>query len=116
MAQLDEKEFRAQLGASLRTFREDGGFTLEQLATRLGIDQANLSRMERGERNVSTLVLRRAADVFGVGMDEFFNAPSSAVELLRAGDDARVDEMLEWAAELQRDMRAVGELNRGQLG
>lgn len=110
MTQIDEQEFRSRLGASLRSFRERNGYTLEQLAERLGVDQANLSRMERGERNISTLVLRRAADVFEVAMDTFFRPPVEAVELLRADDGADVDEILEWAAELQRDMRAVRSL------
>ncbi|MBI4898034.1 MAG: helix-turn-helix transcriptional regulator [Actinobacteria bacterium] len=114
MPNINEDDFRSSLGASLRSFRENGGFTLEQLAQRLGVDQANLSRMERGERNLSTLVLRRAADVFGVRMDAFFNAPGEAVELLRAGDDARTDVILDWAAELQRDMRAVRALNEDE--
>ncbi len=102
-----EQDLGRRLGAKLRELREAGGYTLNELADKLGTDAPGLSRMERGERNISTLVLRRAARVFEISTDDFFAAPASEVVHLRAGDGEQTAAMLAWAADLQRDLRAV---------
>ena len=106
---MNDVEARQKLGARLRELREEHGYTLADLGGRLGIDASGLSRMERGERGIDTLFLRDAAEVFGVGLDAFFPATAPEVVLARAGgvDDARMQAMVGWAADLQRDIELV---------
>jgi transcriptional regulator with XRE-family HTH domain len=44
-----------RLRQQLRALRMAAGLTQEELALRLGIDQSNLSKIERGERYVDVL-------------------------------------------------------------
>lgn len=104
-----EQDIRAAIGSRLRELREASGYArLGDFASLIGVDEPRLSRMERGERNISTLVLRRAAQVLEVPMDMFFEPASGPVALMRSeSDGTAAAEMLDWAAELQRDLRAV---------
>jgi len=104
-----EMEARKRLGSRLRTLREGEGYKLAEFSERLGIDPSGLSRMERGERGIDTLFLRRAADVLGVGLDAFFPATEPRVVLARdgGGGDERMNEAIEWTKDLHRDLELV---------
>lgn len=106
---MTDLEARQKLGARLRALREEQGYTLAALGERLDIDASGLSRMERGERGIDTLFLREAADVLGVGLDAFFPATEPQVVLGRDGGvvEERMQAMLGWAADLQRDIELV---------
>ena len=100
---------RERLGSRLRTLREREGYKLAEFAERVGIDQSGLSRMERGERGIDTLFLRRVADVLGVGLDAFFPAAEPRVVMARDGgvQDEQMAQMIEWAKDLHRDLDLV---------
>jgi transcriptional regulator with XRE-family HTH domain len=51
-------------GATLRGFRLREGWTQVQLADKLGINQANLSKMERGLRPIGKAMAKRLALIF----------------------------------------------------
>ena len=48
------------------TARKESGLTQKELATRTGVDQADISKLENGSRNPSLNLLKRLAD--GMGM------------------------------------------------
>jgi transcriptional regulator with XRE-family HTH domain len=50
----------------LRAAREERGKSLRYVAERAGIDPAHLSRVERGQANLSIDSLRRLASVLGL--------------------------------------------------
>ena len=53
--------------------------TQSELATRIGIIQSDLCRMEKGEYKVSLEVLFRILQVFGMSVGEFFDEPAEAL-------------------------------------
>lgn len=68
-----------QIGRSLRSARENRKITQEEAATALGVQVSAISRMENGQRQVSTLELTRLAELYGRPM-EWFVRPASATE------------------------------------
>ncbi len=60
------------IGRKLRKLRKKERLTQAELASRVGIHQSDLSRMERGEYRVSLDTLLRVLAEFQVGIGEFF--------------------------------------------
>jgi transcriptional regulator with XRE-family HTH domain len=60
------------VGRKIRSLRKQHNLTQSDLASRVGIQQSDLSRMEKGEYRVSLDTLFRMLAEFGVGMGEFF--------------------------------------------
>ena len=60
------------LGKRIRSMREARGMGLNEFARLSGIDQAYLSRAERGEKNVTLGFLVKVANTFGVGLRDLF--------------------------------------------
>ena len=61
------------IGSRLRRLRKQRRLTQTELARQIGIQQSDLSRMEKGEYRVSLDNLFRILAVFGVDIAEFFN-------------------------------------------
>lgn len=59
------------IGKRLRTVRESTGFTQEQVAKYLGVKREVISYIETGARPVSTLMLRKLADLYGYKFSYF---------------------------------------------
>jgi len=80
------------LGARIRSFREDRGMKLKELADRAGLSDAFVSRLERGQVSSSVANLIQIAQVLEVGVSELFaSAPDqmrSHVTVHRLEDDA----------------------------
>jgi transcriptional regulator with XRE-family HTH domain len=62
----------ATVGQLLRRHRQERSFTQTELARQIGIQQSDLSRMEKGEYRVSLDVLFRLLQVFEMSLGEFF--------------------------------------------
>jgi len=75
MATLDTQKIRqVQLvGRKIRELRKERKMTQVELSARLGIQQSDLSRMEKGEYRVSLDTLFRILAEFKVGIGEFFD-------------------------------------------
>ncbi|HEY9788730.1 MAG TPA: helix-turn-helix transcriptional regulator [Candidatus Obscuribacterales bacterium] len=52
-------------GKAVREIRQERGLTLEALATEIDIDAAHLSRIERGQKEISLATAVRIADALG---------------------------------------------------
>jgi transcriptional regulator with XRE-family HTH domain len=59
-----------RLGDNLRTLRKQKGLSQEALAFAAGLDRTYVSSVERGERNIALLNLKRLAAALGVGVRE----------------------------------------------
>jgi len=78
-AQLNSPQV-AEIGGRLRELRKDRGLTQAELARQIGIQQSDLSRMEKGEYRVSLDNLFKILGVFDLDLADFF------------GDDAKTSE------------------------
>jgi predicted XRE-type DNA-binding protein len=65
VAQLQRMQHRYRLGAEFSLLRKETGLTQDELADRTGIDQAEISRIERGAGNATEDTLARIAQELG---------------------------------------------------
>lgn len=66
----------ATIGGRLRRLRKERRLTQSELARQIGIQQSDLSRMEKGEYRVSLDNLFKILGVFDVDVAEFFERPA----------------------------------------
>ena len=62
--------YLARLGLRLRVLRVERHLTQDQLADRAGLHRTYVSRLERGQHNVTVLILGRLAGALGVQCQE----------------------------------------------
>jgi transcriptional regulator with XRE-family HTH domain len=67
---LDDEECFREIGHRLRSRREALGWTQAEVARRCGRHKAYVGFVERGERNVSLINLRRIARVLRIRLSE----------------------------------------------
>ena len=67
---LDDEEFFREIGHRLRERREASGWTQAELARRCRLHRAYIGFVERGERNVSLINLRRIARILRVRLSD----------------------------------------------
>jgi len=106
------------VGRRIREERERLGKKLEDLAGAIGVSGSYLSRMERGERGLDSLVLRRIAAELKVSMDRFFVPTSYESVHARSGEGsvAAMQQMIEWGRRVQDDLDFVLREGRGHAG
>ena len=71
----------AAIGSRLRELRKERGLTQAELARQIGIQQSDLSRMEKGEYRVSLDNLFKILGVFDLDLADFFGDQSETKEL-----------------------------------
>lgn len=74
----------ADVGARLRSLRKERHLTQTELARQIGIQQSDLSRMEKGEYRVSLDNLFKILAVFDIALQDFFTDKKAADEPRRA--------------------------------
>lgn len=103
-----DREIAQLVGANIRGCRTDRHWSLAELGEKVGLDEASLSRVERAERGLDTVMLRRIADAFGKTMDEFFRAPAdvAVAAYARPGEalPEHLQEMVRWSEDVLRDL------------
>jgi transcriptional regulator with XRE-family HTH domain len=72
MDRTGQDEIKRAFGARMRALRKARGLSQEALAFASGLDRSYLGAIERGEKNVSLINIRRIADALGVGAGELF--------------------------------------------
>jgi transcriptional regulator with XRE-family HTH domain len=87
----------APVGQLLRRHRQERNLTQTELARQIGIQQSDLSRMEKGEYRVSLDVLFRLLRVFEMSLGEFFG------DLAQQGLTSREANLLESFRVLPRE-------------
>lgn len=98
------------LGARIREQREALHLELKQLAAQCDLDPSVLSRIERAERGVNSVQLRRIAQALGVTMDSLFEQPSDPLALARAEND-EITDMFDFGLGVIRDIEFVRSLD-----
>ena len=71
----------AAVGSRLRRLRKERGLTQAELARQIGIQQSDLSRMEKGEYRVSLDNLFKILGVFDLDLADFFGEQHEKAEL-----------------------------------
>jgi transcriptional regulator with XRE-family HTH domain len=69
---LQERRFLERLGDRLRELRTAANLTQAELAEMCGLHRTFIGSVERGERNVAVLSLRRIAAALRVPLSAFF--------------------------------------------
>jgi transcriptional regulator with XRE-family HTH domain len=70
---LDDEKFFREIGHRLRARREEQGWTQAELARRCRLHKAYIGFVERGERNVSLVNLRRIAKVLRIRLADLLD-------------------------------------------
>ena len=70
---LDDKRFLQNLGFRLRDLRQAKNLTQAELGEQCGLHRTFIGSVERGERNLSVLNLRRIAKVLRVRLADLFD-------------------------------------------
>ena len=81
------------VGQKIRQIRKSRHLTQADLASRIGVTQSDLSRMENGEYKVGLDTLFRILQVFELSMSNFFEEPAP-----ESADNARVGDTADAAA------------------
>jgi len=68
-----EREFLIKLGQRIRNLREAKGWSQERLAEECGLHRTYIGALERGERNVAALNLRKISSALGVSLSQLCN-------------------------------------------
>jgi transcriptional regulator with XRE-family HTH domain len=76
------------VGQKIRQIRKSRHLTQADLASRIGVTQSDLSRMENGEYKVGLDTLFRILQVFELSMSNFFEEPAAAAESSASADEA----------------------------
>lgn len=70
----NNKEFNVRLGAVLRAYRQEKGFSQEYVAGLLGVSKNQVSHWEIGKRSMYAESLASYCRILGVSMQEVFDA------------------------------------------
>jgi transcriptional regulator with XRE-family HTH domain len=102
------------VGRKIRELRKQRKLTQVELSARLGIQQSDLSRMEKGEYRVSLDTLFRILAEFKMGIGEFFE--DVARESITPRDMRLVQEFNSLQEDAQREVEDLIALKRKQSG
>lgn len=85
-----------ELGARIRSLREQRGMSQADFGEFLGVDQSTISRIEDGRRVLTARELALASTSLGVTIDQLLAQETGAPALLRATDldDEKIRESL----------------------
>lgn len=69
------------MGNRIKNIRKQSGFTQEQIAKFLGVDQSMIAKIEKGERALTTVQLRKLANLFACSEDYLMGLEASDMPL-----------------------------------
>jgi len=68
-----EKKYLYNLGRNIAKIRREKGFSQLDVCAEIKMEKPNLSAIENGRQNVTTLTLKKIADTIGVSVMELYN-------------------------------------------
>lgn len=77
---LQDKKYLKAFGARVRALRKAAGYSQEDFALEIGLDRTYMGGVERGERNLALLNLRKIAAGLGMSTGELLNFPAEAAK------------------------------------
>lgn len=98
------------VGQKIRQIRKSRHLTQADLASRIGVTQSDLSRMENGEYKVGLDTLFRILQVFELSMSRFFEEPAAEAEEpsgAAAAPSGQEQLLSDWAALSEEARREV---------
>ena len=72
MIEPSNDEFILSFGIRIRTLRKARGLSQEARADLAGLDRSYVGGIERGERNVSLVNIKKLSDALGISVEELF--------------------------------------------
>jgi transcriptional regulator with XRE-family HTH domain len=83
------------IGQKVKALREKAGLNQGQIAQFLGVDQSNISKCEKGERQFQVDHLERLGSLFGVTLGDLMNEQVSVTPLQIAfrADGMQIDDL-----------------------
>ncbi|SEI03121.1 Helix-turn-helix domain-containing protein [Paenimyroides aquimaris] len=69
---VSEEQFLKKLGARIAKLRKEKGFSQLDICAEIKMEKSNLSSIENGRQNVTSLYLYKIANAIGVEIKEFF--------------------------------------------
>ncbi len=76
------------IGAVIRDHRKRLGLTLQEMQKRTGINNGNLSKIERGQQSLTNDSMKRIAEAFGISLSTLFSAQRAQNDILGKNGDA----------------------------
>ena len=64
---------KTKVGNKIKKFRLDAGLSQEKLALNADLDRTYIPSIEKGERNISIVVLEKLAKALNVSIRDFFD-------------------------------------------
>lgn len=101
------------VGPKIRQLRKERKLTQTELASRIGIQQSDLSRMEKGEYRVSLDTLFKILAVFNVSISEFFDDVNK--ESLTPRDVQVMRDLKRLPSSARREVEEFIAFKRGQV-
>ena len=83
------------IGQKVKTLREKAGLNQGQIAQFLGVDQSNISKCEKGERQFQVDHLERLGSLFGVSLGDLMNeeTPVAPLQIAFRADGMQVEDL-----------------------
>ncbi|CAA0214136.1 helix-turn-helix domain-containing protein [Tenacibaculum maritimum] len=69
----DDKIFLEQLGSRIRDLRLENGLSQEKLSFESDLDRTYIGSVERGERNIAAINLRKISKALNISISQLFN-------------------------------------------
>ena len=66
-------DLRKKFGIKIKSLREQRNYSIEYLANIANIDRTYISDIEKGERNVSLLIIEKLANAFEINIKDLFD-------------------------------------------
>ncbi len=77
---VQDRKYLKSFGARVRELRKAAGFSQEDFALEIGLDRTYMGGVERGERNVAVLNLRKIAAGLHVSVGDLFPVSSNSAK------------------------------------
>lgn len=92
-----------KIGENIKALREQSGFTQSNIANYLKVDQSLISKIEKGERLITSDMLDKLSNLFGITTESF---NSESIPTKRVSFALRASEINE------DDLEAISAINR----
>lgn len=69
----EDKIFLEQLGSRIRDLRLENGLSQEKLSFESDLDRTYIGSVERGERNIAAINLRKISKALNISISQLFN-------------------------------------------
>jgi transcriptional regulator with XRE-family HTH domain len=110
MGETENKSPKTTVGQSIKLIRQRNGWTLEDVATRLGISIPAMSKIETGVTDVNLSRLEQIADVYCVSLLQLLNVYNEELAPIEFNSDILKKKISEQEAEITALQRKVIEL------